>query len=291
MLQSVSTSKSSQSQAQEAVLDTKSWNNLTFKTDRHNPEVLERFGRLEDKQYICCMDLEFTCWDRSLLNQIIRPKREVIEFGIVVLESSTLQECERISVFIRPEENPTLSEYCTRLTGITQKDVDSAPPLRDAWTALSPRLPKPREFVWVSYGRDGDELEDEFKRKGEPIRLTDPRILNVKLSLEQRFGKKLKSLDRTLADAELLPEEPRHRALPDAGSLAALVQKYPLSPTDATVSLAHTYAERLHQKMEEKVSVLTKRERISRDEARALLPLVYWDVARARTVLNTGRRK
>jgi 3'-5' exoribonuclease 1 len=71
-------------------------------------------------------DLEATCWenDRSRLN-------EIIEIGAVKINDS-LEIIEEFQTFIKPKLNPQLSEFCTRLTSIEQKDTDSAPSFTQA---------------------------------------------------------------------------------------------------------------------------------------------------------------
>ena len=76
--------------------------NLEFKTPRHNEEVIQRFGRLEDKRYLCCIDLEMTCWD-TLPDGTADPRQqEIIDIGIVVLEVSGLRESLRLETLARP---------------------------------------------------------------------------------------------------------------------------------------------------------------------------------------------
>ncbi|MNS30715.1 sporulation inhibitor KapD [compost metagenome] len=65
-------------------------------------------------------DLEATCgWigeDRQ---------SEIIEIGAVKL-SEKLEVIDEFQSFVRPVINPELTEFCTKLTSITQADVDSA---------------------------------------------------------------------------------------------------------------------------------------------------------------------
>eukprot|EP00727_Mastigamoeba_balamuthi_P013398 m51a1_g8681 hypothetical protein (545) ;mRNA; f:181278-182985 len=71
------------------------------------------------------IDVEATCIeDRSAPFQ-----NEIIELPCVVLSSRTLQPVAEFHRYVRPTVNPTLSEFCTKLTGIKQTTVDAAQPL------------------------------------------------------------------------------------------------------------------------------------------------------------------
>src|SRR5690606_41764458 len=52
------------------------------------------------------------------------------------LHSFPTRRSSDLNSFIKPVIKPTLSEFCTKLTGISQQDVDSVPTFKDAITAL-----------------------------------------------------------------------------------------------------------------------------------------------------------
>lgn len=78
------------------------------------------------------IDLEATCWK----NMMDFSKMEIIEIGAVKLNSETLQVIDEFAVFVRPEIEPMLSDFCRDLTSITQNDVDSA----DSFDLVFPQL-------------------------------------------------------------------------------------------------------------------------------------------------------
>lgn len=53
--------------------------------------------------------------------------QEVIEFPSVLVSLRERRVVDEFSSFVRPVHHPTLSEFCTGLTGIRQEDVDGAP--------------------------------------------------------------------------------------------------------------------------------------------------------------------
>ena len=66
------------------------------------------------------VDLEATCWE-----VVDRKDMEIIEIGAVVLSPNKNLDKE-FTAFVRPIMKPILSDYCKKLTTISQKDVDSA---------------------------------------------------------------------------------------------------------------------------------------------------------------------
>ncbi len=78
--------------------------------------------------FFCVLDFESTC----LENKQIIPQ-EIIEFPVVVINAKTLETVAEFHHYVRPVKCPKLSEFCTKLTGIEQKTVDSAKPFTDVW--------------------------------------------------------------------------------------------------------------------------------------------------------------
>ena len=79
------------------------------------------------RQYII-YDLEATCWENEKNSNRIN---EVIEIGAVKLDEG-LNQTGTFQTFVKPTKNPALSDFCTGLTGIKQRDVDAAPYFTEA---------------------------------------------------------------------------------------------------------------------------------------------------------------
>lgn len=75
---------------------------------------------MSDRQFII-YDLEATCW-RSPKPRTV----EIIEIGAVKVNDK-LEIIDDFCVFIRPMLHPKIDKFCTKLTSITQDDVDEAP--------------------------------------------------------------------------------------------------------------------------------------------------------------------
>ena len=76
--------------------------------------------------YLLVVDFEATC-DQ---NKPYFPN-EIIEFPVVVIDVKELKICAEWRKYVRPLKRPILTEFCTQLTGIEQKDVEGADPLQE----------------------------------------------------------------------------------------------------------------------------------------------------------------
>ncbi|KAF9483805.1 hypothetical protein BDN70DRAFT_873427 [Pholiota conissans] len=114
------------------------------------------------------LDLEGTCELGTDFNY----PNEIIEFPVRLLQwkdraddgtASTLKAIDEFRTFVKPTWRPTLSQFCTQLTGITQDQVDSAPRFSEALVKLEAFLVKNglidvhtkkrlKRFCWCSDG-------------------------------------------------------------------------------------------------------------------------------------------
>ncbi|CAC5366694.1 ERI2 [Mytilus coruscus] len=65
--------------------------------------------------YLVVLDFESTCWQDGKFRT-----QEIIEFPAVLLNTSTGKIESEFQFYVQPQEQPTLSEFCRQLTGITQ---------------------------------------------------------------------------------------------------------------------------------------------------------------------------
>src|SRR4051812_34120404 len=83
------------------------------------------------------VDLEATCWIPEENQELAADQRnecETIEIGAVALDPATWGSRTReFRTLVRPRRHPRLSAFCTRLTGITQEQVDAAPSFAEAY--------------------------------------------------------------------------------------------------------------------------------------------------------------
>lgn len=102
-----------------------------------------------DYDYYLIIDFEATCCDHGT---VPKQEMEIIEFGAVMLQRSTMQIVDEFQSFIRPVRNPQLTPFCTELTTITQQDVDAAPDFSSVITALKQWLKPYSNYIFCSWG-------------------------------------------------------------------------------------------------------------------------------------------
>ncbi|KAH8555877.1 exonuclease family protein, partial [Umbelopsis sp. PMI_123] len=72
--------------------------------------------------YYMFFDVEATCEENNK-----NYPHEIIEFPVVLVDGKTFDIVDQYRSYVKPYINPTLTEFCTRLTGISQETVDSSP--------------------------------------------------------------------------------------------------------------------------------------------------------------------
>jgi inhibitor of KinA sporulation pathway (predicted exonuclease) len=168
------------------------------------------------------IDLEFTCWEDSLRTNWADPARpaEVIEIGLATYRAGARAVSGSFACLVRPQLNPTLSDYCHDLLHIPQPEIDAAEPLPivlsalEGWLRVQP-VPGLPTCGWGAMDR---------------VRLaTNAAMLNVPDPLAQRPHIDLRAVMTALFDhpkpierdelralKNLPPNPRRHRALDDA---------------------------------------------------------------------------
>jgi len=168
------------------------------------------------------VDLEATCWDDARS----RDQMEVIEIGAVRLTSDLeIDADDEFSRFVQPVVDPTLSDFCTELTSITQADVDGAerfPPVFASflsWVGESPAW----FCSWGAY--DVGQLERDCHRHDLvfPEWIT-ARHVNVKREFAAWRGVRPCGMAKALDIAGLPLEGTHHRGIDDARNIARLAQ-------------------------------------------------------------------
>ena len=57
---------------------------------------------------------------------------EIIEFPSILIDVTTYETVAEIQFFVRPVERPQINAFCTKLTGITQSQLDGQPAFPEA---------------------------------------------------------------------------------------------------------------------------------------------------------------
>mmetsp|Transcript_21507 Transcript_21507/g.54996 ORF Transcript_21507/g.54996 Transcript_21507/m.54996 type:complete len:227 (+) Transcript_21507:1-681(+) len=80
--------------------------------------------------YFAVLDFEATCEDGDR-----KWPNEIIEFPTVLIDAATLKTVDEFRTFVKPVLNPQLTPFCTKLTGITQDQVDEGLTIQDTMAA------------------------------------------------------------------------------------------------------------------------------------------------------------
>jgi len=171
---------------------------------------------------ILVIDLEATC---SNDGSIPSDEMEIIEIGACWAEQNGVI-VDRFQSFVRPAERSVLTEFCSKLTGIQQRDIDAAPIFAVAAEALKVFIDAYTEpsTVWMSWGAyDRKQIELEVARHAVPSPILLPHINAKKqFAKQQRIGKEV-GMSRALVMCRLDFIGTHHRALDDAINIARLL--------------------------------------------------------------------
>lgn len=168
---------------------------------------------------ILVVDLEATCWSGA---PPPGQHSEIIEIGVCLLDPGTGERGEAGSLLVRPRVS-TISEFCARLTTLTQEQVDAGLEFEAACEVLRERYASERR-IWAGYGAyDRRQFITRCERLGVPY-LFSERHINVKTGLAA-VGVVPRPVGMAGALKRLgLPlEGTHHRGGDDAWNIAALL--------------------------------------------------------------------
>jgi 3'-5' exoribonuclease 1 len=188
---------------------------------------------MNDIEYYAVVDLEATCCDDG---SIRRQDTEIIEVGAALCDAHTLEITEEFQCFVRPVRHPKLTEFCTKLTTITQAQVDAGISFAQAVAELG-RWFGPRRTLFCSWGDyDNNQFAIEAKRNGVRLpfggaHLNLKRAFSERRNTSQRYG-----MAAALSAVGIPLRGTHHRGIDDARNIARLlpycVDRAPLGAGD-----------------------------------------------------------
>lgn len=172
--------------------------------------------------YLCVLDVESTCWDKPTTLQ-----HEIIEIGAVMVQLSSMEEIGSFQSFVRPISPAPLSDFCKKLTTITQADVDSANFFSQVLANFVEWLGTFDEVLfssWGMYDKNQLLLDCDLHRVPFPF---GPEHLNLKNWVAKALGCKPRGVGSALKHQKLKLDfkGTRHRALDDAKAEWAIVER------------------------------------------------------------------
>lgn len=175
-------------------------------------------------QYLLVVDLEATCEEKIRLpiDQV-----EIIEIAGSLVDMADFSIKDELSLFVKPTINSTLSEFCTKLTTITQNDVDNA-------DTLVSTLPKFTEWVnstvgenftfgsWGGFDFRQIKRESEFKNIPDTGLVKNP--INIKVDFSIHRGvKRGYGLKKALGIYGMTFDGTAHRGIDDVRNIIRLL--------------------------------------------------------------------
>jgi inhibitor of KinA sporulation pathway (predicted exonuclease) len=165
-------------------------------------------------------DLEATCWENDHTKQ-----NEINEIGAVKVNDK-LEIVSEFQTFIKPKLNLQLSDFCKKLTSITQEDVDTAPGFSQAIYKFKEWIGENEQYYLCSWGfYDKSQLKKDCE-----LHKLDTEWLKKHISIKHQHGKiigveKGIGMERALKMLDLPLEGIHHRGIDDAKNIAKIFVK------------------------------------------------------------------
>jgi len=164
------------------------------------------------------IDLEGTC---CADDSIPLCEREIIELGAVMVDASLMKVLDEYDEFVNPICHPILTDFCIRLTGIRQKDVDHAdnfPVVFDRFCRWYTKHKVSSFYSWGTYDRD------QFKKDCNRHRIKYPFDGHVDLSrvFKEKYSRKC-GCNRAMKYLGLETIGRQHRGIVDARNRASML--------------------------------------------------------------------
>lgn len=191
--------------------------------------------------FLLIVDFEATCVDSNRTSQRLHPQ-EIIEFPMVLLETQSGKIIAEFQRYIIPVVHPTLSPFCTELTGITQDMVSAkngAVSFQQAWKDVQLFLDKHqlldnsnKKFRAICCGNWDfsvmlpQQLQTTFGSKAH-VPGYFSKWINVKQAFESFYQprRRVKGMMDLLAYLNIKPQGRHHSGIDDSRNIAAICQR------------------------------------------------------------------
>lgn len=167
---------------------------------------------------VLVIDVESTCWEPPEV-QPAGDISEIIEIGIAVVDIKTVSIVKNDSIIIKPQRSK-VSNFCTRLTTLTQDYVDQGCTFQAAMAILRNNYnSENRTFVsWGDYDRKMFERNCRDYGVKYPF---GPRHMNLKNSFTMLHGlDREPGLDAAMHYLQMKMTGTHHRGIDDAYNIA-----------------------------------------------------------------------
>jgi inhibitor of KinA sporulation pathway (predicted exonuclease) len=165
------------------------------------------------------VDLEATCWKKHPPSG---QQNEIIEVGVCLLDVSTLEIEDNRGILVKPTRSK-VSEFCTKLTSLTQEVVDGGVSFAEACITLETDYDS-KNRIWLSWGAYDLRL---FRSQCQSFAVTYP-YSDHHVDLKGVFAKlrnkgKRVGMARALKMLEINLDGRHHRGSDDAYNTAKIL--------------------------------------------------------------------
>ncbi|CAD8059872.1 unnamed protein product [Paramecium primaurelia] len=150
--------------------------------------IPEEESRLQGFQNLILLDLQYTCVENYRQNF----HQEIIEISAQVYDIRQRKIIQSFQKYIKPIENPILSEYCTKQTGIQQFQVNNGISFQQAINQLSQIFKELGRFCIITLS-DFDLII--LKKEAERKQIKLVKNLTYYINLKKIFPKSLRIRD------------------------------------------------------------------------------------------------
>ena len=174
-----------------------------------------------DKTHVVVVDIEATCWKHA---PPPGEQNEIIEVGVCLLNLETGESSLKRSILVKPTRSK-VSHFCTKLTTLTQEQVDEGVTFAEACATLENDYDS-KNRLWVSWGDyDRRMFEEQCASFHVPYPFSD-RHMNLKqqfaalgnLSRAVGMARALKMLDMSMQGTH-------HRGHDDAWNISRIMAR------------------------------------------------------------------
>lgn len=169
-------------------------------------------------------DLEYTTWEGAQARRWSGPgeHREIVQIGAVKLDDDW-QEIAAMELLVRPQINPTLSDYFIALTGISQAEVDrSGMDFAEAQNHLA-NFSGLHTLLYAN-GKDAEVLQENCRLLAVPEAFTSDRFRDVRALIGAMAGKDAVNSCDIATTFDLKKTGRGHSGLADARAVAAALR-------------------------------------------------------------------
>lgn len=176
--------------------------------------------KLFDKKIVVIWDTEYTSWKGCNENGWDKNKnqyKELVQIGAILIDARRYEIKKEFSSFIKPQINSKLSNFFIKLTGIKQKDVDSAD---NPEKVIGSFLKFVKNYDCYSYGNDYTIIMENIKLNKLKIKANKNKYHDVRKIFDKQGipTEKFNSSSITVAFG-VKNKEKMHNALSDARSI------------------------------------------------------------------------